>query len=230
MDAQQVAALTVQPADIRVLGAADQELLLRALDDALDLDGRRDITVHQPIQQFGRHIIAAALKQIGRGLQALAQRAVARRGAAPHRDQKAIADEELRLAEDGAFSLDLDRDGDDQDHVAVVDDLRTPVGFQHLFLVLVAGAQLARHLGKRFGAGVAQADPQHALALAPGDVLAGFCNGDLAVPPSVHVGDRCHDLALGRVGGLCFSRHRLPRTNRSLPRSVWLSADDSSAR
>lgn len=155
--------------------------------------------------------------------------------AAPHRDEETIADQKLRFTEDRAFSLDLDRDGHDQDHIAVVDDLRPPVRFQHFFLVLVAGAKFPHDAGEQFRRGIAQSDPQHAgrlplrLAVIPADVLPHLVDGNLAVAPSVHVGDRRDNLALVGVGETFFSGHGLPLAMRSLPNSLWASADDSPA-
>ncbi|CFW45624.1 Uncharacterised protein [Bordetella pertussis] len=108
MDAQQVAALAVQLADVGVLGAADQQLLLGALDHAFEACRRRHVAVDQQVQQFRGHVVAAALEQVGRGLQPFAQGAVGGRGAAPHRHQHAVADQELGFAEHRPVALDLD--------------------------------------------------------------------------------------------------------------------------
>src|SRR5690606_5115377 len=147
-------------ADVGILGAADQQLLLGRLDHALQLPGRRDVMVYQQVEQFGSNVVAAPAQQVGRRFQPGPQRAVIGRGAAPHGEQETATDHNLRFAEHGPVAADLDRHRHDQHAMPEINDFGTAVRLQHFVARLGPYAQIVGHAPQQVVGGGAQAYPQ----------------------------------------------------------------------
>lgn len=139
-----------------------------SISSSLAFDGveYREIIVGDEIENGVDDEAFADAHQLGRALAARAHWRVRRRRAVADRNDKALADDQMRLAEIDAFAGELRRAEREEDDIVVDIELRSLMRLMHIFDQQLVQIELRLDAAKRGFVGLIESDP--------GDALAGF--------------------------------------------------------